>query len=157
MTTLVLETEIAATKEKCFDLARDITFHCSSAVKSKERAVAGVTYGLIGMGEWVTFEAVHFGIKQRFTAKITEFESPSRFVDQMVHGAFKSMKHVHEFTPTDRGTLMRDTICWVSPFGILGKLADKLFLYRHMRNFLMERNAILKAKAENLERKADNG
>jgi hypothetical protein len=71
---LVVETFIAAPPEVCFDLARDIGLHCETARHTQERAVAGVTSGLIGPGEWVTFEGVHFGIRQQLTARVTEFE-----------------------------------------------------------------------------------
>ena len=131
MAVLMIETQINVPIERCFDLARDISLHCTTATWTKERAIAGVTEGLIGAGEWVTFEAVHFGIKQRFTAKITEFEAPSLFADEIVRGAFKSMKHIHEFIPAAQGTLMRDTLHWISPLGIIGIVADRLFLFRY--------------------------
>lgn len=146
--TLIVQTEIQAPVQVCFDLARDITLHVSTAAKTKERAIAGVTSGLIGLGESVTFEGVHFGVRQRFTAKVTEFDFPYRFVDEMTQGAFKTLKHVHEFTSTETGTTMTDTLMWTSPFGIIGKLADKVFLIRHMERFLLERNAVLKSAAE---------
>jgi ligand-binding SRPBCC domain-containing protein len=148
MPTILVETIIDAPVEVCFDGARDIGLHCATANRTKERAVAGVTIGLIGLGESVTFEAVHLGVRQRLTGRITEFDRPNRFADDMTQGAFKSLRHIHEFLPCDRGTLMRDTLIWVSPFGPLGKMADTLFLKRHMRNFLKDRNANLKAALE---------
>lgn len=148
MPTLVIETDIAAPIERCFDLARDIGLHCKTASPSRERAVAGVIEGRIELGETVTFEGVHFGIRQRFTAKVTEFERPTRFVDEMIRGAFASMKHIHEFTPSAQGTRMKDTLLWTSPLGIFGVIADRLFVVRHLRAFLLHRNAELKAAAE---------
>ncbi len=150
MQTLIVETHINISHEQCFDLARDIPLHCATAVDTGEHAIDGVTEGLIGLGESVTFEAVHFGIRQRLTAKVVEFEFPVRFVDEMTQGAFKSLRHIHEFTPQDGGTLMRDTLIWTSPLGIIGRIADCLFLIRHMKKFLMKRNANLKAYAEGL-------
>lgn len=67
-----------------------------------------MTRGLIGLGEEVTWEAHHFGIKQRLTVRITRFERPARFQDVMVSGAFKSMKHDHDFVSQPPGTLMVD-------------------------------------------------
>jgi len=145
---LVVETVIEAPIERCFDLARDISLHCRSAAHTGERAVAGVTEGLIGLGESVTFEGVHFGVRQRLTSKIVEFDFPSRFVDEMTEGVFRSMKHIHEFQQSERGTLMRDTLIWVSPFGVVGRLADWLFVSGHLRRFLVKRNAVLKEVAE---------
>lgn len=151
MSIISIETAIQAPPEACFDLARDIDAHCRSTSRTHERAVAGVTNGMIGPGETVTFEAMHFGIKQRLTSKIMEFDRPHRFVDEMVRGPFKALRHVHEFEARDGGTLMRDVFTFHSPLGLLGKLADALFLKRYMHRFLMQRAIELKAMAEALE------
>jgi ligand-binding SRPBCC domain-containing protein len=111
-----------------------------------------VTDGLIGLNETVTFEAVHFGMRQRLTARVVAFDYPNRFEDEMLTGAFKKLRHIHEFSAVKDGTLMSDTLIWVSPLGVLGSIADKLFLERHMRNFLIDRNKNLKAIAENYPR-----
>ena len=148
MPTVIVETFIHAPIERCFDAGRDIGLHCQTAAHTGERAIAGVTTGLIGLGDSVTFEGVHFGVRQRLTGCITEFEYPHRFVDEMTQGAFQSLTHVHEFAAQGKGTLMKDTLTWASPLGNLGRLADWLFLKRHMTNFLRRRNAALKAALE---------
>lgn len=144
----MLATMIRAPREACFDLARDIGAHCASTGRTKECAVAGRTSGLIEMGETVTFEAVHFGVRQQLTSKIVQFDRPGSFTDEMQRGAFKTMRHRHEFEERDGRTLMRDTMQWEAPLGVLGSLADVLFLKRYMRRFLLERNAELKRQAE---------
>ena len=97
MELIELQTIINADIKICFDLARNIDFHQQSLVHSKEKAVAGKTSGLIELGESVTWQATHFGIKQQLTSKITQFNSPHYFVDEMVSGAFTSFKHEHIF------------------------------------------------------------
>jgi ligand-binding SRPBCC domain-containing protein len=149
MPTIIIETEIKAPPEVCFDLVRDISLHLKTASETKERAVKGVTNGKIGLGQTVTFEGVHFGFKQKLTVEVTGFDPPHLFVDEMTEGIFKSFKHVHEFTPNQLGTLMRDTLVWESPLGILGKMADKLFLVSYLKAFVMRRNSKLKELAEN--------
>ena len=148
MPTLIVETFIKAVPEKCFDAARDIDLHCETAGDTGERAVAGVMHGMINLGESVTFEGRHLGVRQRLTAKIVAFDRPHRFEDEMTAGAFQSLRHIHEFTPHNDGTRTRDTLIWVSPLGLLGVLADKLFLKRHMKRFVQRRNAALKAAIE---------
>lgn len=120
MATITLETRINAPIETCFNLARNIDVHLLSTVQTREKAVAGRTNGLIEFGETVTWEAVHFGIKQRLTVKITQLEFPNLFVDEMVSGAFKTMKHIHHFAPTEQGTLMTDEFSYTTPLGVLG-------------------------------------
>lgn len=147
-----LETPINAPPERCFDLARDVGVHTASAARTRERAVAGVTSGLLGPGDTVTWEAVHVGVRQRLTARITRFERPVLFEDEMVRGAFRSFTHTHEFRSAGAGTLMVDTFRYESPLGLLGMLADKLFLERYMRRFLADRATFLKRVAEADER-----
>lgn len=148
MLVIRLWTPISAPPERVFDLARSIDAHQDSTEGTQERAVAGVTHGLIGLGQEVTWEAHHFGIKQRLTVRITGFERPARFQDVMVSGAFKSMKHDHEFVPQPSGTLMVDRFEFESPFGILGRIVDRLFLSGYLRRFLIRRNEVLKGLAE---------
>lgn len=75
-------------------------------------------------------------------------DRPTYFADEMVRGAFRRMEHQHYFVATSEGTLMRDVFNFASPLGIAGRLADTLFVTRHMREFLLERNRILKKTAE---------
>ena len=145
---IILETQINSTAERCFDLMRDIRIHTETTEQTHEKAVAGVTDGKISLGQTVTFEGTHFGIRQRLTVKVVEFERPRLFVDEMVDGSFRTFKHIHEFFTQDGGTLMRDTLVWTSPFGILGTLVDKLLLERHLRSIVSARNARLKVLAE---------
>ena len=149
MPQLVLETRIKAPRVTCFDAARDIGLHCRSCASTRERAVGGRRRGLINLGESVTFEATHFGVRQRLSSRIVAFEKPRMFADQMTRGVFKSLRHTHEFFDDGAGaTRMRDTLEWVSPLGFLGTIADALFLKRHLRRFLRNRNAALKKHLE---------
>lgn len=148
MPSIEIKTLIKVDLKTCFDLARNIDFHKESMAESKERAVAGKTSGLIELDEWVTWEAKHFGIIQHLTSKITAFESPTYFVDEMVSGAFKSFKHEHIFKVQNGQTLMIDKFHFQSPFGVLGKLVNVLFLKQYMRNLLQTRNQLLKHQAE---------
>src|SRR6185295_765057 len=120
MTTVVIETRIAAPIELCFDLARDVDTHLRTSARTGERAVAGKTSRLLDLGDVVKFEAVHFGVRQQLTSKIVEFDRPRRFVDEMVKGAFTSLRHLHEFRAEGAITVMRDTLVWRSPLGLLG-------------------------------------
>lgn len=143
-----LETHIQAPVERCFDLSLSVDLHRFSAVQAHERPIAGVTTGVMKLGDTVTWEAVHFGIKQHLTSKITTYERPHRFIDEMVRGAFQEMKHLHEFVPQPCGTLLIDTFTFRAPLGLLGRLAETLVLTRYMKGLLLTRNRYLKQIAE---------
>ena len=148
MPIIKIETEINAPIEVVFDLSRSIDLHKISTQQTKEEAIGGVTSGLIGKGESVTWRARHFGIYQTLTARITEFEKPTYFVDEMEKGIFQYFKHEHIFKENGQQTRMIDVFDYGSPLGILGKVADKLFLENYMRRFLEKRNKTIKAFAE---------
>jgi len=148
MTVINLVTSINAPSERVFDLARSIDAHMASTEATSERAVGGVTSGLIGLGQQVTWEATHFGVKQRLTVRMTRFDRPREFADEMITGAFRSMKHTHEFIDHQGMTEMRDRFEFEAPLGFLGRIAEQLFLAGYMRRFLVIRNAALKQLAE---------
>lgn len=149
MPTVELITYIAAPVDRCFDLSRSIDLHQRSLDASGERAVAGVTTGLIGLDETVTWEARHFGVRQRLTTRITAFDRPRHFRDSMVAGAFRRFDHDHWFDAADGGrTKMRDVFDFEAPFGVLGRLAEMVFLTRYMRGLLEHRNTVIKHIAE---------
>jgi ligand-binding SRPBCC domain-containing protein len=148
MPTIRLETFIDASLERCFDLSLSVDLHRHSVAHTHERPVAGVTSGMMSLGDTVTWEAVHFGIKQRLTSKITTYERPFRFTDEMIRGVFQEMSHLHIFVPQSAGTLMIDLFTFRAPLGMLGRLAEALFLTRYMKKMLLTRNGYLKQVAE---------
>jgi ligand-binding SRPBCC domain-containing protein len=144
-----VRTLVAAPMELCFDLARDIDLHTMSAEGTDERAIAGITHGLIGPGEEVTWEATHLGVRQRLTSRITRFDRPRHFRDSQVVGPFRRFDHDHIFSASDNGvTTMLDVFEYESPFGWLGRCADACFLRAYMRRFLERRALVIKAAAE---------
>src|SRR6266700_3636999 len=104
-------TVIQAPIERCFDLARSVEVHLAGNKHSGETAVAvaGVTSGLIGMAQCVTWSAKHLGAWRNLTSEITAMERPGYFQDTMVEGAFRFMRHDHFFRSlSSRQTEMRD-------------------------------------------------
>jgi len=148
MPLIKLNTEIKANRALVFDLSRSIDLHKISTEHTNETAIAGRTSGLIELAETVTWRAKHFGIYQTLTTKITAFDYPNSFTDEMLKGAFKSFKHEHIFETLNSGTLMIDLFDYKSPLGLLGVAADFLFLKKYMTNLLIKRNETIKSFAE---------
>jgi hypothetical protein len=69
----------------------------------------------------------------------------------MTAGAFRRFEHDHHFATMDDGTRMRDEVRFSAPWGTLGRLATKMFFRKHLKAFLMERNAVIKRVAESDE------
>ena len=144
-------TVIQAPIERCFDLARSVEVHLAGNEHSGETAVAvgGVTSGLIGTAQRVTWRAKHLGAWRNLTSEITAMEPPVYFQDTMVEGAFRFMRHDHFFRSLSAGqTEMKDVFCFAAPIPVLGRLAEIIFLRRYMRRLLHERIVVLKQIAE---------
>lgn len=148
MPKIELVTEINSTIDICFDLSRSIELHQISTSKTNERAIAGKTSGLLGLNEFVTWEATHFGIKQTLTSKITVFDRPHYFVDEQVKGAFKSIYHEHIFEQVSNKVIMKDVFEFHSPFGLFGQLFNKIILTNYLEKLLIDRNKVIKEFAE---------
>lgn len=148
MAIIALMTEINAPVERCFDLSRSIDLHQHSTTGTNERAIAGVTSGLIRLNETVTWRAKHFGINQNLTSKITELNFPNYFTDVMVKGAFRRMEHLHSFEASGNKTIMKDRFEFEAPLGFIGRFAEKVFLTSYLKKFLMNRNQFIKETAE---------
>lgn len=148
MKSIQLQTNINAPIHRVFDLSRSIDLHQLSTKETNEQAIAGRVSGLIELDEFVTWRAKHLGFYQTLTVKIIKFQQPYLFIDEMINGAFKSMKHEHHFEEIENGTKMIDIFTFEAPLGFLGKIAENLFLEKYMKNFLIKRNQTIKQVAE---------
>jgi ligand-binding SRPBCC domain-containing protein len=144
---IVLQTLVRAPTARCFDLARSTNAHVASQVDSGERVIAAPRE-LLELGDEVTWEARHFGFRQRLTARITQMKSPTVFADDQVSGAFRSFRHVHRFDAVPGGTLVVDDFTYRLPLGWIGLVVDLLLVRGYMRTLLRRRAAFLRHLAE---------
>lgn len=148
MPVIELRTYIKSNLETCFDLSTSIDLHKISTIQTNEQAIAGTTTGLIKLNEYVTWQATHFGIKQKLTSKITAYDRPYHFRDEQIKGIFKSIKHDHFFEQNGDEIMMKDIFEFDSPGGFFGRLFNKLILTKYLTKFLIARNNLIKEFAE---------
>jgi len=139
----VCRTDSVLPREQLFDRARSIDTHLETMAVSGERAVAGVTEGLISAGEEVTWRARHFGVPLTMTSRVTRLDYPVSFVDEQVKGPFKAFRHVHEFAAHDAGSVMTDRIEFTAPFGPLGWIVERVILRRYLERLIAGRGTLL--------------
>jgi ligand-binding SRPBCC domain-containing protein len=145
-------TTIRASIETVFDLSRSIDVHQLSQTAHQEKAVGGRVSGLIELNEEVVWEARHLGVSQRLSSRIVSMARPSHFRDSMVKGAFRRFDHDHFFVESADGvTTVRDVFDYTSPFGLIGRFMDVVFLKSYMQRLLVERNLVIKGIAESKE------
>ncbi|MEV7004711.1 SRPBCC family protein [Streptomyces sp. NPDC093982] len=137
-------TAVPAPPDLVFAACLDVEAHTRSMAASSERAVDGRTRGELLLGETVTFQARHFGLTWRLTARITSYNPPRRFVDEQESGPFKRWRHAHHFEPDGSGgTVMKDVIDFASPLGPVGRIVDSVVLSRYLPRLIRIRNAYL--------------
>ena len=141
-------TTIKASPAVVFELSLNVDVHLQSMAGSNERAITGVTTGSIGLGEEVTWRAVHFGLPFQMTSRITELARPTRFVDEQVRGPFRWFRHEHLFEANDAGTLMTDRVSFQAPLGGLGWAVERALLGGYMKKLIEERGIYLKRVAD---------
>lgn len=73
------------------------------------------------------------GIPMNWVTEITHVHEPHYFVDEQRFGPYAMWHHEHHFKEVDGGVEMSDIISYVIPFGIIGQLANWLFVGRQVR------------------------
>ena len=147
---IVVRTRVRAPAARCFELARDVGVHCRTSAFVGERVLPpGRTEGLLELGDSIRFEGRHFGVRLQMTAAVVEMVPPHLFVDRATGGGFKWLRHVHEFVEYDGGTEMIDRLEWRTSWGVLGTVADRLVIERHMMRYLTTKQNAFKTLAEN--------
>lgn len=148
MPTIECTSYIKSNLEDAFGASLDVDLHKLSTSKTKEKVVNGINSGVMKLNDTVTWSAIHFGVRQKFTSKITAYNFPYSFTDEMQKGIFKSFKHEHFFTQEGEFVKMVDYLHFISPLGYFGKLANVLFLTNYLKRILEERNKTLKDHLE---------
>lgn len=148
MARFVLETVIAAPPAAVWAASLDPELHVQSMARHGESMVEAPEGGVFTEGSTVTWRAKHFGIPFHLRSVVFDFDEPRRFCDRQIAGPFGAFLHEHVFIEHPRGTLMRDTVTFRSPFGPVGRLVDALFMREYMRRLIAGRNRALAAAAE---------
>jgi len=85
------------------------------------------------------------GIKTTWVSEITHVREMKYFVDEQRVGPYSLWHHEHHLEAVEGGVLMRDVVTYRPPFGILGKLANRIIIKRKLRDiFLYRENALNK-------------
>ncbi|CAH0247068.1 hypothetical protein SRABI76_03147 [Microbacterium oxydans] len=143
MAGFVLETVITAPPATVFAASLDPELHVRSMARHGETMVEAPSGGRFTEGSTVTWQARHFGIRFRLRSIVFDIDPPRAFSDRQIAGPFAAFRHEHAFEEHPRGTLMRDTITFRSPFGPIGRAVDALCMQGYLRRLIEQRNATL--------------
>lgn len=91
--------------------------------------------------DYMVSPVLHIPLK--WVTKITQVEKNKSFTDFQKKGPYKYWNHFHEFVPNEKGVLMKDTVDYELPFGLLGRIAHKIFVKRKLENIFNYRYQFL--------------
>lgn len=82
-------------------------------------------------------------IPLKWRTKIVQVEQHKSFTDFQEKGPYQYWNHFHEFIPNEKGVLMKDTVDYSLPFGVLGTIAHRLLVRRKLNQIFDFRYATL--------------
>jgi hypothetical protein len=82
----------------------------------------------------------------RWRTLITSYDPPRGFVDEQLQGPYSFWHHTHTFEEAIGGTLIRDRVLYVLPFGVLGRIVERLLIRRQLRAIFAHRQRVIAAR-----------
>jgi len=73
------------------------------------------------------------GLKMTWVTEITHIREKAYFVDEQRVGPYSIWHHEHQIKSIDGGVLMTDIVSYKPPFGILGSIANELFIRKQLK------------------------
>ena len=83
------------------------------------------------------------GIPMQWVTEITHVQEGEFFVDEQRFGPYKFWHHKHFFLKIPGGVEMRDVVHYKVPLGILGRVANFLFVRRKLEQIFDYRQRVL--------------
>jgi uncharacterized protein len=113
--------------------------------------VLGQTDRELRAGTLVHYELAWHGIPPDWTSRIEEWCPPTWFVDVQLKGPYRFWRHTHNFETCSGGSLIRDTVQYAVPGGVLGDLCAGWLVRRDVERIFDHRfrqiSAIFKAQS----------
>ncbi len=82
-------------------------------------------------------------IPLKWKTRITQVSPYSSFTDLQEKGPYRYWSHFHEFIPNENGVLMKDTVAYEMPLGVLGSLAHRMYVKRKLSHIFDYRQVVL--------------
>jgi len=83
------------------------------------------------------------GIPVNWVTEITHIKDKSYFADEQRVGPYSLWHHQHIIVPSKNGVLMKDIVSYKPPFGLLGSIANSLFIKTKLTEIFDYRKKVL--------------
>lgn len=85
-------------------------------------------------------------LKINWVTEITQVKEKQFFIDEQRLGPYKMWHHQHFFEEDANGVLMTDIVTYIPPFGVLGDIANQLFIKKQLEDIFNYRFKVLEKK-----------
>lgn len=90
-------------------------------------------HGRMYAGQLIRYTISIFpGLRSSWLTEITHVHEPHYFIDEQRFGPYALWHHQHHFKTVAGGVEMTDIVNYAIPFGIIGRLANELFVKRQL-------------------------
>ena len=93
-------------------------------------------------GALIDYRLSLFGIPLRWRARISDWQPPSRFIDEQVQGPYRLWVHTHRFHENGDATTIEDVVHHRLPFGPFGEIFHPLVRLQLERIFRFRQSAV---------------
>jgi len=90
------------------------------------------------------------GIKLNWVTEITQVKDKEYFVDEQRIGPYSMWHHEHKIEAVEGGVLMTDIVTYQPPMGILGAIANMLFIKKQLQDIFEYRSMVLEKRYKNI-------
>ncbi|PTS93690.1 hypothetical protein DBR11_24760 [Pedobacter sp. HMWF019] len=114
----------------------DMRFKVTSPIKENQKMYPGmiITYKISPIS----------GLRLNWMTEITHMKEESYFIDEQRFGPYKFWHHQHHFKPIDGGIIMHDILTYSLPLGILGQIANSVFVANKLQQIFIYRKEKIK-------------
>jgi len=79
------------------------------------------------------------GVPLHWVTEISHVSEGHFFVDEQRKGPYRMWHHEHHFEVVEGGVMMTDIVSYILPFGVIGRLAHRLFVKKQLERIFAHR------------------
>ena len=97
-------------------------------------------------GSLIDYTIRILGFPVHWRTLITSYDPPHGFVDEQIKGPYVLWHHRHSFKKENGGTIIRDTVRYVVPLGIIGRFLNLIWIRKDLKDFFAYRRKFIANK-----------
>ncbi len=97
-------------------------------------------------GSLIDYTIRILGFPVHWRTLITSYDPPHGFVDEQIKGPYVLWHHRHSFKKENRGTIIRDTVRYAVPLGIIGRFLNLIWIRKDLKDIFAHRRKFIANK-----------